>query len=149
MSKNKWYSCGLHFECSGCGGCCAGPDEGYIWLVKKEVEMLADYLGMSVEDVRKKYLVKVGMRWSIKEEPKSKDCIFLATNENGRGCAIYDVRPNQCRTWPFWDWNLEGDLDWNMAGTKCAGMNKGSYYCFEEIEKIRKQKKWWNDGEKK
>ncbi len=147
MSKNhtKWYVGGLHFECTECGDCCAGPDEGYIWITKPEIERLAKHLNMSVDDLRKKYLTRIGNRSSIIEEARTKDCIFLTGSGGKRGCAVYHVRPNQCRTWPFWSHNLTSPDDWNMTGIRCPGINRGRLYTFEEIENLRKQKKWWSD----
>ena len=144
-TKPKWYIGGLHFECTGCGNCCAGPDEGYIWVCRKEIKMLADYLHVSVDEVRKQYLRRYGMRNSIREDRRTKDCLFLVPTAEGRGCAIYPVRPNQCRTWPFWSMNLKHPDNWNEAGIKCPGINRGRHYSFKEIEAILKQKQWWND----
>ena len=143
--KNQWYIAGLHFECQQCGNCCAGPDEGYIWITKHEIELLAKHLGMTVEQVRSKYLKRIGMRYSIVEERVSKDCIFLTEIDGMRGCSIYSVRPSQCRNWPFWPSNLTSPSGWNMASVKCPGINRGKVYCFEEIEKLKKHKKWWPD----
>jgi hypothetical protein len=142
----KWYVGGLHFGCTGCGNCCAGPVEGDIWITRPEADRLAEFLNMTVEDLHKTYLIRVGNRVSIVEEPRTKDCVFLSEGGSTRGCAIYPVRPNQCRTWPFWSYNLARPDDWNMAGIKCPGINRGRFYSFEEIEKLRKQTKWWTDG---
>jgi Fe-S-cluster containining protein len=142
--KKQWYAGGLHFECVGCGNCCAGPEEGYIWISGDEIERLAKHLGITVEAVRKKYLHRVGMRHSILENPATKDCIFLTAAKDGqRGCAIYSVRPNQCRTWPFWNDNLSSAQMWDFAAVKCPGINCGRGYTFDEIETLRKQKQWW------
>jgi Fe-S-cluster containining protein len=143
--RAKWYVGGLHFECTECGDCCAGPDEGYIWITKPEIERLAKHLNMTVDDLRKKYLARIGNRSSIIEEAQTKDCIFLTGSGGKRGCAVYPVRPNQCRTWPFWSHNLTSPDDWNMTGIRCPGINRGRLYTFEEIENLRKQKKWWSD----
>jgi len=143
---NHWYLSGLHFECNGCGNCCAGPEEGYIWISKPEIEFLAEHLGTTVEAVKQKYLKRYGLRHSIKEDRKTSDCIFLTSAKNGcRGCAVYPVRPNQCRTWPFWDTNLSSPDAWNIAAMRCPGINRGRLYSCEEIEGIRKQKLWWED----
>jgi len=55
---------------------------------------------------------------------------------------IYPVRPSQCRVWPFWSSNLTTPFAWNRATQKCNGINRGRLYSFEEIEKIKKNKKW-------
>ena len=108
--------------------------------------MLADHLGENVDDVKKKYLKRIGLKHSIKEDPKTKDCMFLTPEKDScRGCAIYSVRPNQCRTWPFWSFNLNSPDQWNMAAVRCPGINRGRFYSFEEIERIKNQKQWWDD----
>ena len=145
MNSKKWYQCGLHFECTGCGSCCAGPEEGYIWVTKPEIEFLADYFGVSVDQVKQKYLKRIGRRYTIKEDKKTKDCIFLGPEKGGcRGCAIYPVRPNQCRTWPFWSFNLHTPDQWNMAAARCPGINRGRFYAVDEIETLKNQKQWWD-----
>ena len=146
-TKTKWYAGGLQFECTECGNCCAGPGEGYMWVTKPEVKMLAEHLGMTVDNLRRSYVIRIGKRTTIIEEPRTKDCVFLTTTGSGRGCAIYPVRPNQCRTWPFWSYNLSSSDDWDMAGVKCPGINRGRLYSFDEIERIRRQRKWWDDGD--
>ena len=144
-NKNPWYIGGLHFQCSQCGRCCRGPDEGYIWVTKPEVERIARHLDITIEKLNSKYLRRVGLRRTIIEDLATKDCIFL---ENGK-CIIYPVRPNQCRTWPFWASNLTNPDAWNLAALRCDGINRGNSYSFEEIEKRRKQKQWWSDEEGK
>ncbi len=145
MAKNKWYIAGLHFECQQCGNCCSGPREGYIWVKGLEIELIANFLKLSAEQLRKKYLKRCGFKTTIIEHPVTKDCIFLQREAGQKICEIYPVRPNQCRTWPFWPSNLSTLNAWNKAAQKCPGINKGRLYSLEQIEKLRKQKKWWND----
>ena len=143
--KAPWYVAGLHFECIGCGNCCAGPEEGDIWITKPEIERLAKFLRMNVDKISAEFIHRIGNRFSINEQPVNKDCVFLTDTGSGKGCAVYSVRPNQCRTWPFWDHNLDDPDDWNQAGVTCPGINRGKLYIFQEIEALRKQKKWWQD----
>jgi len=105
-NKTKWYVAGLHFECQGCGGCCSGPGEGYIWVTRPEIEIVADFLKMTVGQFRRKYLKRVGLRTTIIEHQTTKDCIFLQAGAGGKQCVIYSFRPSQCRSWPFWPGNL-------------------------------------------
>ena len=128
-TNTPWYIGGLHFACQQCGKCCSGPQEGVIWISRPEIKMLAEHLGQSPRDVRKNHLKRFGFRFSIKENPESKDCSFLANINGFKGCTIYDVRPMQCRNWPFWPRNLASPDDWNTAAKKCPGINPGSLLC--------------------
>jgi Fe-S-cluster containining protein len=144
-NKTSWYIAGLHFECAQCSNCCSGPDEGYIWITRPEIELLADFLKITIKELRQKYLKRTGLRTTIAEHPVTKDCIFLQESNGQKQCAIYSFRPNQCRTWPFWPSNLNSPGTWNGAGQKCDGVNYGRHYNFEEIERIKKTRKWWQD----
>jgi len=148
MSSNKripWYVNGLHFECQGCGGCCSGPGEGYIWVTRAEVELIARFLEISVGRLKRAYLKRVGLRTSIIEGERTKDCIFLRKAESGKVCMIYSVRPSQCRNWPFWPSNLASAKAWNEGTRKCPGVNRGRLYSRDEIDRIKKRRKWWDE----
>jgi len=144
--KTAWYNGGLHFECAGCGNCCSGPVEGYIWITKPEIKFIADFLKTTESELRKEYLDRVGFRTTIIEQAATRDCIFLKKIDGEKKCLIYPVRPTQCRIWPFWASNLSSPGAWNKAAQRCSGINRGRLFSFEEIEKLKKQKQWWDDG---
>jgi len=112
-------------------------------VTKPEIKLIAEHLEMTEPEFRKKYIRRVGFRTTIVEDKGTKDCIFLQKGKRGRTCVIYPVRPNQCRTWPFWSANLKSPVEWNNAVKKCIGINRNRFHSFEEIEKIRKSNKWW------
>ena len=143
FEKEKWYVAGLHFECQQCGRCCAGPNQGYIWVTRPEIKLIADFLKVEPKQLRQTYLRRVGLRTTIIEQSSTKDCIFLWKIDGQKRCMIYPVRPSQCREWPFWPENLVNADGWNRAVQKCSGINRGKDYSFEEIEEIKKTKKWW------
>jgi len=147
-SSKPWYIAGLHFECQKCGGCCSGPGEGYIWVTRTEIEFIADFLKISVGQLRQQYLKRVGLRTTIIEQSATKDCVFLREIDGQKKCVIYRVRPGQCRTWPFWPENLANPNTWNKTAQKCPGINRGKLCTFEEIQKIKGNKKWWQDAKK-
>jgi Fe-S-cluster containining protein len=139
-TKEPWYFQGLAFECARCGRCCAGPAEGYVWVTPEEIERLAELLGQSPQEARKRYTRRVGDRVSLVEDPKSKDCIFLRYDAAGLSqCAIYPVRPTQCRTWPFWPANLQSLETWCLAALRCPGINRGALREFDEIQRERER----------
>ena len=65
-------------------------------------------------------------------EKSNTDCVFFV---RGQGCSIYEERPRQCRTWPFWRGNIASRRHWNAAAADCPGMNQGSHHAADEIEK--------------
>jgi hypothetical protein len=60
------------------------------------------------------------------------DCTFF--DGKSRGCTIYPVRPRQCRTWPFWNSNLESPESWAEVRQVCPGAGKGNFFSLKEIE---------------
>ncbi len=87
--------------CATCGGRCCVGESGYIYVNTHEMERIANFLEIDIEELKSRYLYKVGYKYSIKEQQNgsSHECIFY---ENG--CTIYAARPLQCRTFPFWDY---------------------------------------------
>jgi Fe-S-cluster containining protein len=134
-ATQPWYAAGLAFECTGCGDCCAGPDEGYVWVTDADIRAIAEQLHITEDQMRRDYVRKVGRRQSLREVKRTKDCAFLTEcNGDGRGCKVYSARPIQCRTWPFWPGNLTSPDAWAHAGMRCRGINRGRRYTLEEIQ---------------
>jgi uncharacterized protein len=144
-TKNPWYAAGLHFKCLDCGQCCSGPDSGYIWANQKEIELIAEFLKMSVEDFRKRYTKNIMMRTTLIENPQNKDCIFLEKVGDQKRCLIYQVRPFHCRSWPFWSSNLASSDAWNQVAQSCPGINRGKFFSYEQIQSTKVSKNWWID----
>jgi len=90
--------------CATCGGRCCTGESGYIYVNKTEMERIASFLNLEVEELKAAYLYKNGYRYSIKERQVGDEyeCVFYDAKENG--CMIYAARPVQCRTFPFWDY---------------------------------------------
>ena len=133
MSDRKFYENGLRFECQRCSGCCR-HDPGYVFLTRTDLDALVDGTGLSEEEFLKKYckIVDLGGFKRISLIEKSNyDCIFW---EDG-GCRVYDSRPVQCRTFPFWISYLEDEADWKNLAKSCPGVGKGDLVSKEEIEK--------------
>jgi len=90
--------------CETCGGACCTGASGYIWAKYPEIEKMAHFLELTVEDFATMYLKKVKHRYSLIEKKLDDEnyaCIFF--NEELKQCSIYSVRPRQCRTFPFWE----------------------------------------------
>lgn len=133
ITSQPWYSDGLKFKCTGCGDCCTGAP-GYVWLNTADTAALADEVGLSVAEFERRYVRYVGVRKSLKER-KNYDCVFL--DGKTRKCTVYQARPRQCRTWPFWDSNLRTPETWAATCEVCPGSGTGKLYQLEEIEEQR------------
>ncbi len=118
MSK-PWYKEGLKFSCTGCGKCCTG-EPGYVWITMEEIEEMADFLKISVKEFIQSYTREVGGHYSLREYPRTFDCIFLT---DGKYCKLYGARPKQCRTFPFWPENLESKEAWERCKERCEGID--------------------------
>ena len=90
--------------CATCEGRCCTGESGYIYVTKAEIFAIAEVLEMDVNEFALKYLFKKGYKYSIKENKidDSYECVFYDRASNG--CKIYNARPNQCQTFPFWDY---------------------------------------------
>lgn len=92
-------------KCETCGGKCCIGESGYIWITPQEILKLSNKLEITEQQLIDKYLIKYNYRYSIKEKIISENnfaCIFFDTNK--MQCSVYDARPKQCRTFPFWEY---------------------------------------------
>mgnify|MGYP003665405145 CR=1 FL=1 len=132
-AKDPWYKDGLSFECTQCGGCCSGAP-GAVWVDNREVKAMADRLEMEESQFRHQFVRSIEGRESLVEYPDG-DCIFL--DPETRGCLVYEVRPIQCQTWPFWDSNLKSKRAWSETCRICPGSGVGKLYPLDKIEHAR------------
>jgi len=121
-----WYVNGLRFQCTRCGACCSGAP-GYVWVDTREIILIADYLGLTTEQFGRKHLRQVGAGRSLLELSNG-DCEFLERLADGTTrCRIHEVRPTQCRTWPFWRSNLSSPRAWELTARHCPGIDRGAH----------------------
>jgi hypothetical protein len=138
----EWYAGGLRFTCTQCGNCCTGPP-GTVWFTPQEARAIARRLGVREASFYASYARRVDGRWSLRERPGERgcDCVFLDRDSvPGKAiCSIYQERPAQCRTWPFWPENLRSKRAWLTARrvTPCPGMDLGTLVPVECIRVLR------------
>lgn len=124
---------GLAFSCKRCSSCCCGVP-GVVFMSQEELETLSELENLTTEQ-----FIAVYCRWipsndgfdylSFRETAGYK-CIFW---EEERGCRVYQARPVQCRTYPFWSHILQSEENWLKEGKKCPGIGEGSLHTSEEI----------------
>ncbi len=136
--QKPFFKDGLRFECTRCSACCRF-DPGFVFLSRNDLAGLIDFKKLSKEEFIEKYcrIVTIGnqRRLSLKEE-KNYDCIFWKPE----GCEVYEARPLQCRSYPFWLPFLSSREVWDKEAESCPGMNNGKLYSATDIEKWLKKR---------
>jgi len=129
-----------------CGNCCSGSS-GTVRFTEDEAERMALKLKVSLPDFYQLYTRKQGRganAWRELKEVKVEgkrgwyDCVFLdRVSVPGKAlCKLYEERPTQCKTWPFWPDILETPKSWELAGKGaegCAGIGKGELISYDDI----------------
>lgn len=120
MDGAPWYGDGLCFACTRCGNCCTGA--GAVRVTDAEIEALARRLGLSDAEFRTAYTRRLRGAVVALREKRNSDCVFYDAQ---RGCTVYEERPRQCRTWPFWRAVVHSRERWDDEARGCPGMNRG------------------------
>lgn len=133
MEDRPFYEAGLRFECKkDCSRCCGGSP-GYVFMDEDEQKAIEDHLGLDHPQFLEEYTKQVGERISLRDlEEDNWNCIML---KDGK-CSVYEVRPLQCRTFPFWAQNIFTRREWEETAQECPGIGTGRLYSEEEIESI-------------
>jgi Fe-S-cluster containining protein len=129
MGEKPWFEKGLRFQCTGCGDCCTGAP-GYVWVNSEEIAALARRLGVDTAEFQRRYVRKVGAKQSLIEYANG-DCVFF--DPASRKCTVYEDRPQQCRTWPFWNSNVATAEAWSQTCAVCPGSGKGPLHSAEHV----------------
>ena len=139
FTGKEWWREGVRFECTGSGKCCTSHGEyGFVYLNLEHRQRFAKVLGITTGEFTRKYCEKTGGIWHLKEDPKNPDCMFL----KGKSCGIYEGRPTQCRTWPFWPEVMNAKSWAKDVKAFCPGVGRGELISGESIERqLREQLK--------
>ncbi len=126
MNKEKSQ---IRFQCQGSGNCCTSRGEyGYVYLSDPDRERLSAHLGKTVEDFTSQFCDHSEGYTHLKHPEK--DCRFLVEQR----CSVYEARPGQCRTWPFWPENFRAKKWKREIASFCPGIGKGPVWSSEKIE---------------
>lgn len=128
-----WYcKSSIRFACTRCGNCCK-PESGYLFLTATDLRNLARALRMSDQDFFLEYCEVVDLRLAKRVSLVARDsgeCVFLVDGS----CRLYEHRPLQCRTFPFWASNLACPQSWEEGTSHCPGVGQGDDWSERQIE---------------
>lgn len=130
--NEKFWKNGIQFQCQGSGKCCTSRGEfGFVYLTPEDRQRMADSLGLSMSAFTRQHCERTSTVWHLKEIKERPDCQFLRDKNR---CSVYEARPTQCRTWPFWP-EMMNAKSWNSEVVSyCPGIGKGRVISAEEIE---------------
>ena len=131
------YQNGIRFECQSSGNCCVSRNSyGYVYLSDNDLKRFSKYFKISLKSFKDKYCQITDGFIHLVEKPEFKgNCIFLKEKK----CSVYISRPSQCRTWPFWNDNMNAKI-WNEdISINCPGIGKGKLIRKKEIDTFLKK----------
>jgi Fe-S-cluster containining protein len=136
----KVYENGIRFACQCSGKCCRNRD-GYerVYVSLEERRRLAKRLHMSLSAFTRRYCLPAEGEWSLGS--KEDACVFLT----GGACSVYEDRPLQCRTWPFWPENMN-QRTWAEVTAFCPGVGKGPVIPAGTVERILEEQAAADEG---
>jgi uncharacterized protein len=112
----------LRFRCTGCGQCCSGDPDYYVYITQHESESIRRHLRLSTGWFKRRYLRRSPQGELVINNQGGGRCLFL-TQDNR--CGIYAVRPLQCRTYPFWPEVVNSKAMWRIEARRCEGIGDG------------------------
>jgi uncharacterized protein len=120
----------MRFECQpGCTNCCRR--EGFVYLTEEDLRSIAAFLEMSPEDFERRYVYRTRRLLRLRV-PRGARCIFLEEH----GCRIHDVKPTQCRIFPFWPEMAENAREFHAVGSYCPGIGRGELINIETAQNL-------------
>lgn len=152
-AEPPWYAHGLRFSCTQCSKCCTGKEAGLVAFSAAEGERMARRLGLTTASFYKRHARRARTRglidawrvWALNEvdTPRGKTCVLL--NTHGQ-CIVYEDRPLQCKTFPFWREHLASADNWAALAEECPGVGRGNLLIpLEEIKRsAEEQDAYWD-----
>ncbi|MEJ2566262.1 MAG: YkgJ family cysteine cluster protein [Gammaproteobacteria bacterium] len=119
---NHYEKTALRFQCTGCGRCCSGDPDYYVFLTPAEAEGIRRYLQLSERWFRRHYLRHTPRDELVVNNQGGGSCVFL---DQDNRCRIYAARPVQCRTYPFWPEVARSRTAWRREARRCEGIDRG------------------------
>ena len=120
------------FVCKRCGFCCKG--ESTVSLSEKEIQRIAEYLGLLREEFLEKYTVKKGEK-RIEMKVKEGYCIFY--DRVKRLCRIHPVKPEKCKEWPLVSALFRDEENFLIIKESCLGLKD---FTFTDIVNLNLEK---------
>lgn len=118
--NRPWWMKGVPFSCQAdCGKCCDEPG-GIVYLRPEDAETLAKHHRLEMEEwLERDCRQTIDGRFVLKSDPITDICIYLSEDKK---CTVYESRPAQCKSYPFWPENLRSERSWKRTIEECPGL---------------------------
>lgn len=132
--NKKFWENGIQFECQMSGKCCQSRGQyGYVYLNDQDQKTMANHFNLNLGEFLDQYCDEEE-GWIFLKHPEQ-DCQFLMNHQ----CMVYEARPIQCRTWPFWKENMTQKVWSQEVISFCPGVGIGRVYSKNEIKTLLKK----------
>ena len=101
-----------------------------MYLTESDVAALAGALGITVTAARQRYTFRDENGWT-ELDFRGGRCVMLDATTNL--CTVYDSRPTQCRTFPFWPELIRRGAWTPEAKRICEGVGNGRVVPKDEV----------------
>ena len=91
-----------------------------MYLTEADAGRISKRLGMTVAEFERRYVYRTRNLRRLRTAREVR-CPFLTAE----GCSIHEVKPVQCRAFPFWPELVESKQEWLKTAQWCPGIGKG------------------------
>jgi len=119
----------FRFACQqGCTNCCT--QSGHVYLTEDDITTIAAHLELTPEQFEARYVTRRDDHPRLKMR-LDENCFFLAQG----GCRIHEVKPLQCRVFPYWPENVGTRRAWDRLRKYCPGVGVGELVQITEVRR--------------
>ena len=117
----------FRFECQPeCTHCCTMA--GDVFLTEDDADRIAAHLEITSAQFREQHCTYEDDELRLVGQSKD-PCRFVTST----GCSIHEVKPVQCRTFPYWPEYVVNKRSWKNLGRFCPGIGVGPIIAVEEV----------------
>lgn len=122
------------FKCTACGSCCKGA--GIIYFLPHELNRIVEFLNLAEDkaySLKKRIISSRSNGYYLYDSEE--DCLFLGSDGL---CSIYEVRPVQCRSYPFWPSLFQSRKTFQALKKESNGVMTGKGEKFTLLQMLRR-----------
>lgn len=88
--------------CLACRGACCRWG-GYVWVTEEDITAMAKIMNLDLQAFAGEYVKAAYGKLSLQERLRDGEYHCALFDPFTSRCLVYQARPEQCRTFPFWE----------------------------------------------